>query len=174
VHTRPVIMCEYAHAMGNSTGNMDEYWDVIRSTDGLQGGFVWDWMDQGLVMKDAKTGEDYWAYGGDCGETVHDGNFNINGLVFPDQNPHPGMEQCKYVHQPVTFSNAGWRVQGASPSNPKAPIENKASVRVLNRYDFSTLSHLHLKWRFEVDGQVVASGVAPLPQVGPETLNPQS
>ena len=167
MHTRPVIMCEYAHAMGNSTGNMDEYWDVIRSTDGLQGGFIWDWMDQGLVMKDAKLGEDYWAYGGDGGETVHDGNFNINGLVFPDQTPHPGMEQCKYVHQPVTFSNAGWRMQSASPSNPKAPIENKASVRVSNRYDFSTLSHLHLKWRFEVDGQVVASGVAPLPQVSP-------
>lgn len=81
------------------SGNMDDYWDAIRSTDGLQGGFIWDWMDQGLLKED--NGKKYWAYGGDYGEAVHDMNFNINGLCFPDHSPHPGLYQVAHLSLPA-------------------------------------------------------------------------
>ncbi|MEM9777931.1 MAG: glycoside hydrolase family 2 TIM barrel-domain containing protein, partial [Chloroflexota bacterium] len=81
---RPLIMCEYAHAMGNSCGNLKEYWDAVRTYHGLQGGFVWDWVDQGLLLTD-ENGVEYWAYGGDFGEEIHDDNFCINGMIFPDR-----------------------------------------------------------------------------------------
>ncbi len=89
---RPLIMCEYAHAMGNSTGNLQDYWDVIEKYPKLQGGFIWDWVDQGL-LKTNENGEKYWAYGGDYGEAgmPSDGNFCINGLVWPDRTAHPGL-----------------------------------------------------------------------------------
>ena len=84
--TRPIILCEYAHAMGNSLGNLQDYWDVIEAHERMQGGFIWDWVDQGL-KKTADNGDSYWAYGGDFGDTPNDGDFNINGMVFP--RPHP-------------------------------------------------------------------------------------
>ena len=74
--------------MGNSTGNLDEYWDLIRSEPVLQGGFIWDWVDQGLLRMD-QAGKKFWGYGGDFGESIHDSQFNINGIVFPDRSLHP-------------------------------------------------------------------------------------
>lgn len=106
---RPLILCEYSHAMGNSNGNLDKYWKLFRSHPRCQGGFVWDWVDQGLrkrvpgpragaTVTGARAEDDTvdvqtWGYGGDFGEPVDDGNFCINGVVWPDRTPHPAMEE---------------------------------------------------------------------------------
>ena len=97
---RPLIMCEYAHAMGNSVGNLQDYWDVIEEYKHLQGGCIWDWADQGLRKKDA-NGKEFWAYGGDYGEKKHDGNFCCNGIVMPDRKPNPSLYEVKKVYQNI-------------------------------------------------------------------------
>src|SRR5659263_359091 len=104
---RPFIMCEYAHAMGNSSGNFQEYWDIIHSSKNLQGGFIWDWVDQGIQMTD-DAGRKYWAYGGDIGSQnyTNDDNFCMNGLVSPDRIPHPGAFEVKKVYQDILFKAA--------------------------------------------------------------------
>ena len=142
---RPVIMCEYAHSMGNSTGNLQEYWDVIDKHQRCQGGFIWDWVDQGLVKTD-ENGVEYLAYGGDYGEEIHDKNFCINGLIWPDRTPHPAMWECKKVFQPVRIE-----------------AEDLASgqLRFTNRYDFDGLGHLKGTWRVRCDGREVQSGDVP-------------
>ena len=100
---RPVAPSEYAHAMGNSTGNLWGQWQAIYKYPNLQGGYIWDWVDQGLLQKD-ENGKEYWAYGGDFGvDAPSDGNFLCNGLVNPDRGPHPAMAEVKYVHQNVGF-----------------------------------------------------------------------
>ncbi|HSA95259.1 MAG TPA: glycoside hydrolase family 2 TIM barrel-domain containing protein, partial [Acidobacteriota bacterium] len=101
---RPLIQCEYAHSMGNSTGNLQDYWDAIEGHDQLQGGFIWDWVDEGLAAKTAK-GEPYWKFGGDYGppDVPSDQNFCCNGLVAPDRTPHPALNEVKKVYQHVKF-----------------------------------------------------------------------
>ncbi|MDD3321050.1 MAG: glycoside hydrolase family 2 TIM barrel-domain containing protein [Paludibacter sp.] len=101
---RPFIMCEYAHAMGNSTGNFKEYWEIIRNSKNLQGGFIWDWVDQGFNVKD-EAGREYWAYGGDLGgqNYTNDENFCHNGIVSPDRLPHPGAFEVKKIYQNIQF-----------------------------------------------------------------------
>ena len=128
--TRPVIMCEYAHSMGNSTGNLKEYWEAVRSHKRLQGGFIWDWVDQGLRKK-TEDGVEYFAYGGDFGDTVNDLNFCINGLISPDRDPHPAMWEYKYILQPVVVE----AVDLAS-----------GSVRVTNRHGFRSTDYLGIRW----------------------------
>jgi beta-galactosidase len=98
--TRPVILCEYAHAMGNSGGGLSEYWAAFRRHGALQGGFIWDWVDQGL---DALTpdGRRYWGYGGDFGDAPHDAQFCINGIVWPDRTPHPAALEARFLQQPL-------------------------------------------------------------------------
>ena len=98
---RPVILCEYAHAMGNSLGNFADYWQVFRDQPRLQGGFIWDWVDQGL-NKETAEGQPYWAYGGDFGDQINDRQFCINGLVFPDRSSHPSLFEAKRCQQPFT------------------------------------------------------------------------
>lgn len=102
--TKPLILCEYAHAMGNSLGNFKEYWQLFRAHACLQGGFIWDWIDQGLEKQNAQ-GQSYWAYGGDYGDanTPSDANFCINGLLFPDRKLHPMYWEAKKLHQDVHF-----------------------------------------------------------------------
>jgi beta-galactosidase len=139
---RPFIMCEYAHAMGNSVGNLKEYWEAIEGYHGLQGGFIWDWIDQGLTKID-ENGVEYWAYGGDFGDTINDQNFCINGLVFPDRTPHPPMVEFKKLIQPVAV---------------KAVDLYQGQVEILNKYDFSTLEGLTGTWEVAVDGKVIQSG----------------
>ena len=102
VEHRPILMNEYAHAMGNSTGNLQELWDVVYNRRDLIGGFIWDWVDQGLFKKDS-DGKMFWAYGGDFGGYSKDANFNINGLVFPDRKPHPALKEVKKVYQGIYF-----------------------------------------------------------------------
>ena len=102
VTDRPFMMREYAHAMGNSMGNFQEYWDVIYSDSSICGAAIWDWVDQGLLKKD-ENGVEYYAYGGDYGDQPNDGAFCINGLVAPDRTPHPHYYEVKYVYQPLQF-----------------------------------------------------------------------
>ena len=102
--SKPLIMCEYAHAMGNSLGNFADYWAVIRSHDNLQGGFIWDWMDQGISAE--KDGKAYWKFGGNYGpkDIPSDANFCINGLLFPDRTPHPHLAEVKRLYQDFQIS----------------------------------------------------------------------
>jgi beta-galactosidase/evolved beta-galactosidase subunit alpha len=145
----PIIMCEYAHAMGNGPGNLQEYWDLIYENDRLQGGFIWDWLDQGL-RQTTDDGESWFAYGGDFGDVPNDANFNINGLVFPDRTPSPGLIEYKKVIEPVTVEAVDFE-------------EGELTLR--NRYDFLNLDHLTASWRLEADGHVIDSGELDLPDV---------
>ena len=140
---RPFIMCEYAHAMGNSTGNFQEYYDIIRSSPHMQGGFIWDWVDQGFLRTD-ENGNKYWAYGGDFGAQHYDNddNFCINGLVNPDRTPHPGLNEVKKVYQDIRFSG--------DPAKGKVSVENHFNHRDLSNYDF--------KWQLLRNGEVVRTG----------------
>jgi beta-galactosidase len=138
---RPLIMCEYAHAMGNSCGDLDRYWRAIEAHPGLQGGFVWDWVDQALVQ-DLGGGRERLAYGGDFGDDPHDGPFCLNGLVASDRTPHPSLREAKAVLQPVGFA---WLGGGA--------------VRITNRHDFTDLADVaEVDWSVTVDGDEVAAG----------------
>ena len=101
----PLIMCEYSHAMGNSNGTLAEYWDAIESTPGLQGGFIWEFWDHGLVQT-LPDGRTRWAYGGDFGEQPHDGNFVCDGMVWPDRRPKPAMWEHKRLAAPVRIGGA--------------------------------------------------------------------
>jgi beta-galactosidase len=150
---RPLIMTEYAHAMGNSTGNLQDYWDVIEKYPILQGGFIWDWVDQGLLQTD-ETGEKYWTYGGDYGEEgiPSDGNFCLNGLVWPDRTPKPGLSEVKKVYQYIGFE----------PVNLKEGI-----VRIRNKYDFTNLSEFNFEWEVFSDGNVLESGKLSFPDLKP-------
>jgi beta-galactosidase len=141
---RPLIMCEYAHAMGNSTGNLQDDWDIIEQYPQLQGGCIWDWVDQGLLKKNDK-GKDIFAFGGDYGpkNAPSDGNFNCNGLVSPYRIPHPGYYEVKKVYQSVKF----------------VPVDlKKALIEIVNKYDFYDLSNTQICWEMMGDGKVIGSG----------------
>ncbi len=134
--TRPFIMCEYAHAMGNSCGGLSNYWDTIYKYPQLQGGCIWDWVDQGLLTKDAQ-GREFYAYGGDFGENMpSDGNFCINGLVDPDRKPHPQLAEVRKVYQPVKI---------------EAVDLDSLKFRIINRFDFSNLEEYTLLYRLRTD-----------------------
>lgn len=152
---RPFIMCEYAHAMGNSTGNFQEYFDIIRSSPQMQGGFIWDWVDQGLLTRD-ENGAEYWAYGGDFGawNYTHDENFCINGLVQPDRTPHPGLDEVKKVYQDIRFP-------GFDSSNGELAVENNFIARDLSNYTLS--------WQLLRNGTVIGEGTVATPQLAPLT-----
>ncbi|MCU4742717.1 glycoside hydrolase family 2 TIM barrel-domain containing protein [Natronoglomus mannanivorans] len=137
----PVILCEYAHAMGNGPGGLSEYWETFRAHERTQGGFVWDWIDQGLREVDS-DGDEWMAYGGDYGDYPHDGNFNINGLVFPEREPSPGLTEYKKVIEPVAVEPAD--LEG-----------DTVAVDVENRYDFRDLAHLTASWTVLADGEPV-------------------
>ena len=100
---RPIMPSEYAHAMGNSTGGLWAQWQAIYKYPNLQGGYIWDGVDQGILQKD-ENGRPFWAYGGDFGKDApSDGNFLCNGIVSPDRTPHPAMAEVKYAYQNVGF-----------------------------------------------------------------------
>jgi beta-galactosidase len=144
--TRPMIFSEYAHAMGNSTGNLQDYWDIIETYDVLQGGFIWDWADQGL-LETHSNGEQYYAYGGDYGESMpSDGNFVLNGLVFPDRSAHPALEEVKKVYQYIKFRNVGAK---------------KGFIEISNQYFFSNLNKFQFDWVLLEEGKEIAGGSLP-------------
>ena len=132
---RPLIMIEYSHAMGNSNGSLEDYWKVIEDHHGLQGGFIWEWIDHGFEAY-TKDGKKYWKYGGDFGDSPSDYDFVCDGLILPDQNIKPGMEECRQLFAPVKLYPV-----------PEKPF----SFIVENRYDFSSLSELELRWKLCAD-----------------------
>ena len=138
---RPLIQCEYAHAMGNSLGNLQDYWNLIYKYDNLQGAFVWDWVDQGLIKYDDK-GNKYWAYGGDFGpkDVPSDENFCMNGLVNPDRTPHPTLFELKKVYQPVYFKDVDLAT---------------GKIEIINHYTFTNLKSLDFYWVIEGNGAAI-------------------
>ena len=148
---KPLIMCEYAHAMGNSTGNLQDYWDIIERYDQLQGGSIWDWVDQGLLKTD-ENGVEYYAYGGDFGpeDVPGDGNFCINGIVAPDRQPHPALAEVKKVYQYIRF-------------NPE--ILPGSEIKIQNMFDFINLDRFNIYWEITGDGAELAKGVIAQPDV---------
>jgi beta-galactosidase len=147
VPDRPLIMCEYIHAMGNSCGGLDEYWTAIRTHPGLQGGFVWDWVDQALEQE-LPDGRTRLAYGGDFGDEPNDGTFCCNGLVAADRTPHPALLEAAAVMAPV-------RIEALDAA--------RGVLRVRNEHAFVDLAWLTPRWVVTVDGDEVAEGaLAPL------------
>lgn len=155
MQSRPYILCEYAHAMGNSVGNLQDYWNVIETYDNLQGGFIWDWVDQGLV-KHTDDGKKYWAYGGDYGpaDIPSDRNFCMNGLVNPDRTLHPSIYEVKKVYQNIDFE--------------AVPFDN-ATIKVTNKYNFISLEDFELQWEMLENGQVISSGISKPGAIAPGT-----
>lgn len=147
---KPFFQCEYAHAMGNGPGGLRDYEDLFDAHDRLQGGFVWEWLDHG-IRRTGIDGRAYFAYGGDFGETVHDGNFITDGLVFPDRTPSPGLAEVKAVFAPVRIG------PGAAPG----------TVRLQNRYAVSGLGHLRFAVSVEDSDGVHPAGELRPPDVGP-------
>ena len=148
---RPLIMCEYSHAMGNSNGTLAEYWEVIESTHGLQGGFIWEMWDHGPVQT-LPDGSKRNAYGGDYGETKHDGNFCCDGMVFPDRTAKPAMHEFKAIAAPAVVTG----VKGSV-----------GQFKIFNKNFFKDLSEYQLQWSITCDGIVQDSGVVKLPKVAP-------
>jgi beta-galactosidase len=150
---RPFFEIEYAHAMGNSTGNFQQYWDLFESEPWAHGGFIWDWVDQG-IRKKGVNGKDFWAYGGDFGDKPNDDNFNTNGLVLPDRTPHPGLTEVKK-------SYASIKVDAVDLAHGK--------LRVQNKYNFIDLGFVRGTWTLQENGKTIQSGDVPLGTVAPGT-----
>jgi beta-galactosidase len=165
---RPLIQCEYAHAMGNSVGNLQDYWDVIEQYDVLQGGCIWDWVDQGVKTTNDK-GEEFWAYGGDFGpendtldaataefiskfggisskKVPSDGNFCCNGVINPNREPNPSLCEVKKVYQNIGF---------------KAKDLKKGEFEIINKFRFTNLNSYKFEWKIDADGVKVAGGELP-------------
>ena len=141
---RPFIMCEFSHAMGNSSGNFQEYFDIIKSSPHMQGGFIWDWVDQG-ILSNGPNGP-FMAYGGDLGglNLQNDANFCANGLVSADRLPHAGLYEVKKVYQNVIFKDIDWK---------------KGKIKLINEYVFSNLSHLKFTWKIFKNGILIHENI---------------
>ncbi|MBD3188627.1 DUF4981 domain-containing protein [Candidatus Bathyarchaeota archaeon] len=151
---KPRMLCEYAHAMGNSVGNLQEYWDVFEAHDNMAGGFIWDWIDQGLRKTDPETGREFWAYGGDYGDKPNSSNFCCNGLLRPDRTPNPSLHEVKKVYQPI-------KVESLDPRD--------FTARIRNKYFHTTISNdlYSIEWILESDGIPVQQGILTMPTVPP-------
>ena len=151
VTDKPFMMREYAHAMGNSVGNLQEYWDVVYADSSICGLAVWDWVDQGIAKpidgsplrpssKLQKDADEFWAYGGDFGDRPNDGPFCINGLIAPDRTPHPHYYEMQYVYQPLKF------------------VYEDGNVRIINRDQFTDIVEYDYTYEFLADGKVIETG----------------
>ncbi|MEC9437103.1 MAG: glycoside hydrolase family 2 TIM barrel-domain containing protein [Candidatus Neomarinimicrobiota bacterium] len=141
---KPLILCEYAHAMGNSVGNLVDYWDTINRHESLQGGFIWDWADQVLTKTDS-NGKEYWGYGGDFGieYAENDSNFCANGLVAADRSLNPHIFEVKKIYQPISFK----------------PIDlDRGIIDITNNYNFSNFDNLDFTWYIKGDDKTISSG----------------
>ena len=148
---RPFFMCEYAHAMGNGPGNLKEYWDIINRYPRLIGGCVWEWADHGIRRR-APGGRSWFAYGGDFGDEPNDGNFCIDGMIFPDRRPHPCLMEYKKVLQPVAVE-------------PVDPLAGR--FKIVNRHDFRSLAGFSCRWSLSRDGAVSDGGAFDPPPLAP-------
>lgn len=150
---RPLVLCEYCHAMGNGPGDLKDYWDLIYKHPGLSGGFVWEWADHSVKTRTI-DGIEYYAYGGDFGDKPNSGNFCVDGLVYPDRTPHNGLLELKNVIAPVRTK----------------PVDlSSGKIKITNLYDFINLSHLVINWTIEKDGESVDAG-----ELDPLALAPQT
>jgi len=149
----PFILCEYAHAMGNGPGGLKDYWDVFYRYPRICGAFVWEWIDHGIASRTA-DGQEFYGYGGDFGEKLHDGNFIIDGLIFPDRTPSPAMTELKKVIEPVIATLASG---------------NPPTIQFENRFMFTNLNTLQGGWKLVADGRLVRSGAFAMPDVAPGT-----
>ncbi|WP_297096723.1 glycoside hydrolase family 2 TIM barrel-domain containing protein [uncultured Draconibacterium sp.] len=165
--SRPIMECEYAHAMGNSLGNFQEYWDLMHSYPNLIGGFIWDWIDQGVLTTD-ENGKEFFAYGGDLGDMPNDNNFCMNGVIASDRTPKPQTWEAKYVMQPVQIT--------------AVDLEN-GLVRLLSRFNFANLNEYKVSWTLSEDATEIQSGTLDGLSLNPgtskvveipfETINPK-
>lgn len=146
---KPFVLCEYVHAMGNGPGGLTEYWETLLKSERTQGAWVWEWIDHGLRAKNSE-GVEYYAYGGDFGEDVHDGNFVCDGLLFPDRTPSPGYFEVKKVYEPVVAE----AIDLAS-----------GRIKLVSRYDHRSTDHLTLGYAVTCDGKTIASGALPMPAI---------
>ena len=144
VSDKPHILCEYAHAMGNSVGNLIDYWETFQKYPNQQGGFIWDWVDQTILKLDS-TGREYWAYGGDFGTefTENDSNFLANGLIAADRSSNPHIHEVKKVYQPIRF---------------KADNLQSGRIKVTNDFDFTDLDNYNFSWFVKGDDKTISSG----------------
>ncbi|WP_041289115.1 glycoside hydrolase family 2 TIM barrel-domain containing protein [Kribbella flavida] len=151
----PFILCEYGHAMGNGPGGLSDYRELFERYPRCQGGFIWEWIDHGL--RTSVDGRQFFAYGGDFGETIHDGNFVCDGLLFPDRTPSPGMLEYVKVIEPLVITADG-----------------AGGVSITNRYEVLDTSHLTFELVTEINGEGVGFGTLPVPAIGPgETTSVQ-
>ncbi len=148
---RPMILCEYSHAMGNSNGSLADYFEAFENLPGVQGGFIWEWLDHGITRTDEK-GRKYWCYGGDFGDSPNDANFCTDGIVWPDRKPHPALWELKYLARPVKVRK----------------MDEQGNIEVVNQRFFTTLDDLELNWSLCVDGEEVRSGVEAMPLILPQ------
>ncbi|CAK7193232.1 Beta-galactosidase [Commensalibacter sp. Nvir] len=139
--TRPLILCEYAHAMGNSLGNFDEYWKTFHQYPRLQGGFIWDWVDQGITKKEQNIS--YYAYGGDFNDKPNDRQFCLNGLVFPDRTPYPKLYEAQHAQQFFKFELVS---------------EKPLILKITSDFLFRNTDNERLKWYFEWNGNRILEG----------------
>ncbi|MBE6884993.1 MAG: DUF4981 domain-containing protein [Ruminococcaceae bacterium] len=151
--TRPLFLCEYAHAMGVGPGDLKDYWDAIYTYPKLIGGCVWEWADHSVRMCD-ENGREFFVYGGYFGEQPNDGNFCVDGLVSPDRVPSSGLTEYKKVIQPVRIS---------------AEAPERGEIKIENLYDFITLADLNMVWSVTRDGEDYASGIVGALDIAPHT-----
>ncbi len=151
--TRPMILCEYSHAMGNSNGSLCDYWALFEKYRhrGLQGGFIWEWLDHGIRQTTA-DGRVYWAYGGDFGDRPNDANFVCDGLVSADRVPHPALWEVKKLHQPVA-----------------ARYISEGQIEIENKHDFIGLEGFEGEWDYQIEGKTVLQGRLPVLRIKPGT-----
>ncbi|WP_433875240.1 glycoside hydrolase family 2 TIM barrel-domain containing protein [Sinomonas atrocyanea] len=148
----PFLLCEYAHAMGPGPGGLAEYEDLFENYPRLAGGFVWEWIDHGILQRTASgpdSGAEFYAYGGDFGEELHDANYLADGLLFPDRTPSPGLAELAKAYEPVRVEPSG------------------ECVTVRSRLAHTTTGHLAFRWHLADDGEPVASGALAVPVLGP-------
>ena len=150
---KPYILCEYCHAMGNGPGDLEDYFQFFQENDTMCGGFVWEWCDHAIYKGQAENGKAMYWYGGDHGEQPHDGNFCMDGLVYPDRRPHTGLLEYRNVHRPARV----------------VKVDQEAGLFTLHNYmDFTDLSdYVNLEWAITCDGKILAEGTAETPCVPP-------
>ena len=153
---KPYILCEYCHAMGNGPGDLEDYFQFFDSHETTCGGFVWEWCDHAIYRGKAANGKDMYAYGGDSGETIHDGNFCMDGLVYPDRRPHTGLLEFKNINRPV-------RITGYDETNGVLTLHNYMDFTDIK--DYLTMSYEVMR-----DGQVAASGDIDTPSIAPHSV----
>ncbi len=151
---RPLIMCEYSHAMGNSNGSLADYWHAFETTPGVQGGFIWEWKDHGIIQH-TDSGKTRFAFGGQFGDFPNDGNFIADGLLHSDMTPHPAMREVAWVHRPIRtrLVTSGGRQK----------------IRIDNKQWFSTLSGVHARWELIADGKTHGSGRLNVKDIDPDS-----